>query len=191
MVGDVQGARSRRRIVRKSTQRSLDQIQIRAQQLPEDGCPHERQCSLSVHAMTIENLRSELAQTEGQDQDTLARKVLRLVLEAGSGEETQTFSANSCPNCGRAATSARSPYCSDFCREESAFVRQFRSALASDAIADPERQAALGQKLWHLVGGGYPRRIALITPKAMAKVLQRGCELCGAPAVTVDNIGSG
>lgn len=69
-------------------------------------------------------------------------------------------------------------------------MRQLRAALAGGALEDEERQAALGQTLWHVLGGGYPRRKALIPEKAVQKVIEREggkCEACGAPATTVDH----
>ncbi|MBI1756636.1 MAG: hypothetical protein HYR64_05965 [Fimbriimonas ginsengisoli] len=99
-----------------------------------------------------------------------------------------------CPNCGLPAISLSSPYCSDCCRDEAAFVRQVRTGLAEGSIFDPERQVALGQKLWRLVGGGYPLRRAMVPEKTKLKVLERAdwrCKVCGAPATTVDHIGSG
>ncbi len=102
--------------------------------------------------------------------------------------------AELCPNCDTPTNSLRSPYCSDCCREEAAFVRQVRSGLAESSIFDSERQVALGQKLWRLLGGGYPLRISLIPEKTMVKTIERKggrCETCGAPATTVDNVGSG
>ena len=102
--------------------------------------------------------------------------------------------SSTCPNCDRPFASTRSPYCSDPCREEAAFVRQFRGGLATGAILDIERQVALGQKLWRLMGGGLPLRVALIPAKAFAKILARKegrCENCGLPAKHVDHIGTG
>ena len=61
-------------------------------------------------------------------------------------------------------------------------------------IVDEDRQIALGEKLWHVLGGGYPRRQSLILPKSLEKVIRRAqghCESCGAVATTVDHIGSG
>ena len=99
-----------------------------------------------------------------------------------------------CPNCGVAVESIRSPYCSDVCREVSAFVRQFRSAVLDRKIKDPEKQAALGQKLWHILGGGYPRRDVLVPARVRLKVIEREgskCQQCGAKATTIDHSGSG
>lgn len=76
----------------------------------------------------------------------------------------------------------------------SAFVRQFRSAVLDNKILDVERQAALGQKLWHVLGGGYPRRDVLVPDKVRLKVIEREgnkCQQCGAKATTIDHSGSG
>lgn len=141
--------------------------------------------------MTTLDLRLALQSVVDGDQDSLARKTLGLVLTPTTRETPKHYSPTCCPNCGIPESNPKSPYCGDLCKEEAAFVRQFRSSIQTGAIEDHERQAALGQKLWHLLGGGYPRRIALILPRALNKVLTRGCEICGAPATTVDNIGSG
>ncbi len=101
---------------------------------------------------------------------------------------------NSCPNCGCPASSTRSPYCGDACREESAFVRQFRVSLAGGTLFDPERQRGTGQALWHLVIGGYPQRQTLVPKRTVAKVIERHegkCAVCGEPATEIDHTGSG
>ncbi|HVT14101.1 MAG TPA: hypothetical protein VHE55_17700 [Fimbriimonadaceae bacterium] len=134
----------------------------------------------------------------GEDWDRRSRAVLSYLVELAPSFAPADFEAipadpATCPNCGEPVPVSRSPYCGDCCKEEAALVRQFRNAVATGAIADEERQAALGQKLWHLLGGGYPRRVALIPPKGIARVIARDgkCMHCGAPATTVDNIGSG
>ncbi|MCW5935750.1 MAG: hypothetical protein KIT11_00390 [Fimbriimonadaceae bacterium] len=132
---------------------------------------------------------------EGEDMDERTRAVLWLLLEAAPGAGVP-FSPEptACPNCAAPCLSSRSPYCSEGCKEEAAFVRQLRSAIASGAVRDPERQAALGQKLWHLLGGGYPRRLAIAPPRAIAQAIKREdgkCQVCGAAATTVDHTGSG
>lgn len=106
-------------------------------------------------------------------------------LECGSGL---------CPNCGSPRASPRSPYCGERCRAIAAFVRQFRHAVATEAILENERQIALGQSLWNLLGGGYPYRQSLIPARTIAKVIERDgglCQACGAPATEVDHTGSG
>ncbi len=72
-------------------------------------------------------------------------------------------------------------------------MRQFRAGLVEETVFDEQRQAALGQVLWHALGGGYPGRNALVPEKARARVFERTgerCEACGAPATTFDHIGS-
>ncbi len=101
---------------------------------------------------------------------------------------------SACPNCGVLFESTRSPYCSDECREIAAFVRQFRSAVREGSIAILDKQGALGQKLWYVLGGGYPRRDALVPDRVRLKVIERErgkCQQCGAMATTIDHSGSG
>jgi hypothetical protein len=101
---------------------------------------------------------------------------------------------STCPNCGGAATSPRSPYCGPACRDTASFVRQFRHAVADGSIFDSERQIALGQALWRLQGGGFPHRQSLVPARIVAKVIERDggvCSLCGAPATEIDHTGSG
>jgi len=120
-----------------------------------------------------------------------------LVREALSAEfpaEAIPSEARLCPNCDTPCDSRRSPYCSEACRDLSAFVRQLRAGLSSGAILDPDRQSALGQNLWRVLGGGYTRRTHLLTRKAIDKAIEKAggrCAGCGARAVTVDHIGSG
>ncbi|MEQ1823797.1 MAG: hypothetical protein ABL949_14915 [Fimbriimonadaceae bacterium] len=124
-----------------------------------------------------------------------ARNALRYVLAEPSASANNVHTDPSCcPNCGAHFSSTRSPYCSPYCREVSAFVRQFRNSLAEGSILREDRQVALGQKLWHLAGGGYPLRISLISEKDKLKIIAtKGglCELCEAPAIALDNVGSG
>ncbi|MBS1718545.1 MAG: hypothetical protein JSS72_12520 [Armatimonadetes bacterium] len=121
-----------------------------------------------------------------------AEGVLRLVLSSCARAETVEPNFSQCPNCDKPVASARTPYCSEFCKEMSAFVRQFRSALATGMIREQERQIAMGQKLWHLLGGGYPLRLTLIPEKTKAKLLHaRPCAVCGVEAVGFDHLGSG
>lgn len=73
-------------------------------------------------------------------------------------------------------------------------MRQARAALAKGTITDPERQMALGQQLWRVLGGGLPARRDLIPPKVLTRILEKKggrCEVCGEPATTVDHTGSG
>jgi hypothetical protein len=104
------------------------------------------------------------------------------------------YDASCCPNCGAAVGGSTSPYCSPECREEAAFVRRVRRALTTGEAEDPTWQAMVGELLWHHLGGGYPRRQAMIPEAAKRQVLKRTqgrCEICGNPASTFDQIGSG
>ncbi|MDQ2987293.1 MAG: hypothetical protein M3R13_11365 [Armatimonadota bacterium] len=50
-----------------------------------------------------------------------------------------------------------------------------------------------GQTFWFLIGGGRPLRVSIAPPSAMKQVFKRTdgkCEACGAPATTIDNVGS-
>jgi hypothetical protein len=80
------------------------------------------------------------------------------------------------------------------CRETAGFVRQFRASVESGQIFDPERQAALGQSLWNLQGGGFPRRQMMVPKRVIAKVIERDggkCSVCGGPATEIEHTGSG
>jgi hypothetical protein len=125
--------------------------------------------------------------------DAQARMVLALVaIPAKQSEELLPSDPSTCPNCGEPNDSTKTPYCSHRCKEESAFVRQFRAALADGMAFDENRQIALGEKLWHVLGGGYPRRRALVPERVLRKVIERdGLCICGAPATTIDHTGSG
>ncbi|MEQ1932523.1 MAG: hypothetical protein ABL962_01400, partial [Fimbriimonadaceae bacterium] len=100
-----------------------------------------------------------------------ARSVLVLIAQFHPAQlNPLSLAEPSCPNCGEPSASTRSPYCSVRCREISAFVRQVRNGLIEGTILGEERQVALGQKLWHLAGGGYPLRISLISDKDRVKI---------------------
>lgn len=127
----------------------------------------------------------------GEGIDEQARSALRLLSTPSEGSRA-SFDPARCPNCDAPCDSLRTPYCGDGCREQAAFVRQMRAALDSGAIADPERQVALGQKLWHLLGGGRPLRLHIAPPGAIRQAIAREggrCQACGAPATTVDHHG--
>lgn len=99
-----------------------------------------------------------------------------------------------CPNCSSPCDSLKTPYCSPFCRDQAAFVRQFRGSVLDEMVFDPERQKGLAQALWSLQGGGFPYRQTLVPPKILAKVIERDggvCQICGAPATEIDHTGSG
>lgn len=99
-----------------------------------------------------------------------------------------------CPNCDLPTESRSSPYCSESCKAQAAFVRQLRGALATGSILGPEKQTAFGERLWWLLGGGLPMREARIPESAKRQVTKRSegaCESCGAPMTAVENVGSG
>jgi hypothetical protein len=123
-----------------------------------------------------------------------ARATLRLVLEPPIAD-LPPIKPNPavCPNCGQPASSTRSPYCGTDCRELAGFVRSFRSGLRDGTLSDPDKQIALGQVLWRILGGGLPFRNSLISEKDLARLYKKTdgrCEECGAPASTVDHRGS-
>lgn len=132
----------------------------------------------------------------GDDPDHRARAVLAMLLERAIRQDFPAPvppDSATCPNCGIPVASESSPYCGSACREQSAFVRQVRRALVEGGIFDPERQASLGQVLWDLLGGGFPRRLLLIPEKTRLRNLRKNdglCEACGAPGTTFDHIGS-
>ncbi len=99
-----------------------------------------------------------------------------------------------CPNCDLPFDSRTSPYCCEECREQAAWVRQFRAAVENGVILSPEKQVAFGQKLWWILGGGLPLRETLIPDSAKRQVARRSrdlCEFCGSPMLKVENFGSG
>jgi hypothetical protein len=99
-----------------------------------------------------------------------------------------------CPNCSIPVASTRSPYCGEQCREVAGFVRHVRSGLVEGSILVPDRQVALGQVLWHILGGGRPLRREIAPKRSLETAFKREggkCQGCGAPATTVDHIGSG
>ena len=131
------------------------------------------------------------------DIELRTRAVLNLLFSEGKlriTDQTIPVDPANCPNCDRLVREGKSPYCSGECREISAFVRQFRHAIVTNVIVDPEKQAALGQKLWYVLGGGYPRRDVLVPERVRLKVIEREgrkCQQCGAKATTIDHSGSG
>jgi len=127
-----------------------------------------------------------------------ARKILRHVFDASLNgpqlSEAEYCDPRTCPNCGTVTGSTRTPYCSENCREMAGFVRQVRAGILAEWILEPEKQVALGQVLWHLLGGGRPLRLLIAPPRAKEAALKREnyrCEVCGEAATTVDHIGSG
>ena len=147
----------------------------------------------------LQKLLSQLPQIgQSDDPDEQIRSVLSPVVEraltSGSGQTPVPSDPATCPNCGGPATSDKSPYCCSLCRETAGFVRQFRASVESGQVFDPERQVALGQALWNLQGGGFPRRQMMVPKRVIAKVIERDggvCTVCGAPATEIDHTGSG
>ncbi|QYK53081.1 MAG: hypothetical protein KF824_12590 [Fimbriimonadaceae bacterium] len=124
------------------------------------------------------------------------RSVLQLLMPYASdgSAPAEHGDPNQCPNCDAPAESLSSPYCSETCRNQAAFIRQFRSALASGVILNPEKQVAFGERLWWLLGGGLPMRESRIPESAKRQVIKRCsglCEFCAAPMAAIENFGSG
>lgn len=126
-----------------------------------------------------------------------ARAVLSFVFERYPLSEYPTPDPEcpeTCPSCGQPSNGTRSPYCGVACREEAGFVRQVRSGLVDGWLEDEEKQVALGQVLWHLLGGGRPFRQSIIPESSRKRALARSegrCAACGAPATAFDHLGSG
>jgi hypothetical protein len=125
-----------------------------------------------------------------------ARRVLHLLTEAGwpTEAELQLSNPHLCPNCDGSIDKPSSPYCSDACRDRTAFVRQFRAAVASGTILEAEKQIVFGERLWWLLGGGLPMRDSRIPESAKRQVIKRSqgkCEFCGDGMSTIENFGSG
>jgi hypothetical protein len=123
------------------------------------------------------------------------RSVLHLLLDADKGAATVSpTDAHLCPNCDRIAPNPASPYCSETCRDQAAFVRQFRAAIAAETILSAEKQTVFGERLWWHLGGGLPIRESRIPESAKRQVIKRcggNCEFCNAPMTTIENFGSG
>lgn len=132
----------------------------------------------------------------GQDMEDQARGSLAMIVDGAMkiGQPSKLVDSDGCPNCGGEVESVKTPYCSQECKERAGFVRQMRSGLLEGTILKRDRQVALGQKLWHLLGGGRPLRISLIPEKSLARFIAKKegkCELCGSEATAIDNVGSG
>lgn len=134
---------------------------------------------------------------ESEDAEVELRAVLcpivRRVVE-GVPENPQVDSnPELCPNCDAPTMSPKSPYCSAHCREMAAFIRQFRTSFADGVIFQPDRQVGMGQALWSVQGGGFPRRQQMVKPREIQRVLEKAeglCWKCGQPATGVDHFGS-
>jgi len=154
-----------------------------------------------VASATLElliELRPALPRRDVAEIDAQPRAVLHHLIDRA--ERFDVFpapvaeDAGTCPNCGEACSNLRSPYCSDECKELSALIRQLRQNLLTGTLHDPEKQSPLGQKLWRLLGGGLPARVAMVQGRTLARVIEKKggvCEICGQPATVVDNIGGG
>ena len=155
--------------------------------------------NMPVNLFELEKILSShcLGKVQTSLDDGARCALLHLVRRAGAVTRfppPMSAKPNLCPNCASDASGVRSPYCSDQCRCEAAFVRQYRSCLESGAILNADRQIALGENLWQLLGGLYPRRQGMVLERVLKRVMKRvhgRCEKCGAPATTVDHIGSG
>jgi hypothetical protein len=134
-----------------------------------------------------------------EDPDIQIRAVLHPFVEKvhdwlGKGFETIVPDPSTCPNCGQPGLSLKTPYDCELCKNQAAFIRQFRKSVNDGLILDPERQMGMGQALWSLQGGGFPRRQTMVPAKVLAKVIERDggvCQICGAPATEIDHTGSG
>jgi hypothetical protein len=130
----------------------------------------------------------------GDHTDRQARAALALIVKAAIDQrherEPEPDDPGACPNCGKRMAGETSPYCSEVCRSQAAFVRQFRRNLQEESVFDHERQAAMGQVMWHILGGGYPRRNKMVPESAKRKLLAMACANCGASATTFDHKGS-
>ena len=149
-------------------------------------------------AVTLTVIETLPQSSASNDADTEMRAVLRnlLVRVAAAPREAAPVAADprTCPNCGASCESLKAPYCSTMCKGTAAFVRQVRKAIRVQTILEPERQVGIGEALWSLQGGGFPRRQRLVPKRVLAKVIERDggvCSVCGGPATEVDHEGSG
>ena len=132
--------------------------------------------------------------SRGEDLELRCRATLAIVIElALSSPKGKSIGRDTslCPSCGAPSASEKSPYCGPACREEAGFVRQVRAGLADGSIFDAERQVAMGQVLWSLLGGGYPLRQSMILERSRVLVFKRSggkCEICGAEATSIDHV---
>jgi hypothetical protein len=151
------------------------------------------------HDPMIQRVLFGLPTVAGGTPEEDARSVLRLLFQPIADRMLTPLpqiesDANLCPNCGAAVASTRSPYCGGVCRDTAAFVRQIRTSLAEGTLVDEERQAAFGQLFWYQLGGGRPYRQQLVDDKGLKRVFKNydgRCADCGAPATTIDHIGTG
>lgn len=132
-----------------------------------------------------------------EDPETELRAVLRPIIERVvdglPASDPIPLDHTKCPNCDASWTSTKSPYCSTHCRETAAFIRQFRTSFSDGVIFQPDRQIGMGQALWSVQGGGFPRRQQMVKPREIERVLQKAdwlCWKCSQPATGVDHFGS-
>lgn len=133
---------------------------------------------------------SELAEDELR---AVLGPIVRKVIEGIPDAEPIPLDPTKCPNCDAPWTSTKSPYCRAHCREMAAFIRQFRTSFADGVIFQPDRQVGMGQALWSVQGGGFPRRQQMVKPREIERVLEKAnglCWKCGQPATGVDHFGS-
>lgn len=149
---------------------------------------------LLIEALPQPELAFADADAEVQARGVVALFVRRIAELPPTAIEAIPENASNCPNCDTPVNSTRSPYCGEFCGEEAGFVRQLRRFLAEETILMEERQSNVGEKLWHVLGGGFPRRLSRLPEKGRQRVLDREggkCEICGGPAIGLDHVGSG
>lgn len=150
---------------------------------------------ISVTIAQIKDALPPFGNEEASIEDQV-RSVLHLLVPYADDSSARALhgDASQCPNCDGPIENLSSPYCSETCRNQAAFIRQFRGAVASGIILNPEKQVAFGERLWWLLGGGLPMRESRIPESAKRQVIKRCsglCEFCGAPMTTIENFGSG
>lgn len=150
---------------------------------------------MSTIAVTILELKNTLPNPADQNLsiEDQARTALHLLV-ATSDAFPVNVNPNLCPNCDQRVPKPSSPYCSDSCKAQAAFIRQIRAAFESETILIPEKQTAFGERLWWLLGGGLPMRDSRIPESAKRQVIKRSgglCEFCGAPQTHIQNFGNG
>jgi endogenous inhibitor of DNA gyrase (YacG/DUF329 family) len=143
----------------------------------------------------LARLRVEIGTVSDETVEGQSRRVLLHILEPVSRFPEQVpEDPKTCPNCSVVTEGTKSPYCSERCKEIASFVRQFRGNLATGQAFDAEKQTAIGQNYWHLVGGGRPLRQTLVLPRSFELVMELAeykCQECGADATNVDHLRTG
>lgn len=154
---------------------------------------------MEIESVSLIQLREVLPSLslDGLSVEDQVRRVLYLLLDACESTEPRVVPHDDfgrCPNCDTPVESVSTPYCSEDCRGHAAFIRQFRSALATGSILTADKQIMFGERLWWLLGGGLPLRESRIPESAKRQVNKRSggmCEFCGDPMTAVENFGSG